>query len=302
MFAGTFLNPYGAELWSFLATTVRLDRPNINDWRPLAEADAQVILPWLLTAALTATALVRARLRLPLAHAALVLGLGAASIRVNRLDVFFTLSAVMLLGPHLQSNEPRPPRAAWTRPVVVSALVLSLAALAIGWRARSALSCVRLDGPWMPEREAGALVASDGMRGRMLTWFDWGQYVIWHSAPRVQVSLDGRRETVYSDAFVARHLQLYFNPDPPLTLLTALRPDLAWLPADLPLTRALDDAGWHRLFTGPVSVIFSRDAGEAPRAAPLAAARVLSGTMSARAGCYTARKCRRARLLTFERH
>ncbi len=29
--------------------------------------------------------------------------------------------------------------------------------------------------------------------------FDWGEYVLWHLGPRVKVSIDGRRETVYSD-------------------------------------------------------------------------------------------------------
>ena len=125
-------------------------------------------------------------------------------------------------------------------------------------RSRTALTCVRLDGPWMPEREAGALVASAGMHGRMLTWFDWGQYAIWQAGPRVLVSMDGRRETVYSDRFVARHFTLYFQPEQETGLITTLNAEMAWLPTELPLTRMLDGLGWHRVYTGPRSVIFSR--------------------------------------------
>ena len=29
--------------------------------------------------------------------------------------------------------------------------------------------------------------------------YDWGEYVLWHLGPGVKVSMDGRRETVYSD-------------------------------------------------------------------------------------------------------
>ncbi len=36
--------------------------------------------------------------------------------------------------------------------------------------------------------------------GRLAVWFDWGQYAIWHLSPRLRVSWDGRRETVYSEA------------------------------------------------------------------------------------------------------
>jgi hypothetical protein len=48
-------------------------------------------------------------------------------------------------------------------------------------------------------------------------------------------------------------------------MLDELEPDYAWLPVGIPLSAALDRAGWHRLYTGPISVIFSR---EPPRIRP----------------------------------
>jgi hypothetical protein len=125
-------------------------------------------------------------------------------------------------------------------------------------------TCVRLDGPWMPERDAAEWIDQNHLHGRLLTWFDWGQYAIWHFAPDLQVSLDGRRETVYSPDYLARHTELYFDPDAHADFLRALNPDYAWLARDLPLVAALDAQGWHRLFTGPTSVVLSR--------APVAAA------------------------------
>ena len=37
--------------------------------------------------------------------------------------------------------------------------------------------------------------------------FDWGEYVLWHLSPQIKVSIDGRRETVYSDPIYAENLR-----------------------------------------------------------------------------------------------
>ena len=142
------------------------------------------------------------------------------------------------------------------------ALVIGLALA--GWRQRGVFTCLRLDGPWMPEREAGAFILANRLEGRLLSWFDWGQYAIWHFAPRLKVSLDGRRETVYSDAFVAQHLKLYYEPDTSLAMLDELAPAYAWLPTNLPLSAALNRAGWRRIYTGPASIVFAREKSSLP--------------------------------------
>jgi hypothetical protein len=260
----TLVNPYGVGLWTFLAETVQLNRPNISDWRPLSEAGTQVIVPWALSAGLALLAIARGRRRIPLSYALIAIGLGVASVRVNRLDVFFSLSIVMLLAPYLtraprpdrrkQSREPAPK---WTLLMQAAAVALAIGLVLAGWRQREVFTCLRLDGPWMPERESGAFIAANHLEGRLLSWFDWGQYAIWHFGPQLKVSLDGRRETVYSDAFVARHLKLYYEPETAMAMLEELRPDYAWLPANLSLSAVLNRAGWHRLYTGPVSIVFS---------------------------------------------
>jgi len=264
----TLVNPYGIGLWTFMAETVRMNRPNISDWRPLSEAGSDVIIPWVLSAGLALLALARGRRRIPLSYALIAASLGIASVRVNRLDAFFTLSTVMLLAPYVpgrtapwpdRRREIRTPLPKWTWAMQAAALAVAIGLAVAGWRERDVFTCVRLDGPWMPEREAGAAIIQNRLGGRLLTWFDWGQYAIWHFAPRLKVSLDGRRETVYSDAFVARHLTLYFQPEAAKDLLADLHPDYAWLPADLPLTKALERQGWHRLYMGPRSAVLGRE-------------------------------------------
>lgn len=268
----TLVNPYGIGMWSFLRETVGLQRPNISDWRPLLESGVPVIVPWIISAALAIVALTRAWRRIPFAHIVIVVTLGITTIRVNRLDVFFMLSVVMLLGgqigaarpPTLQTQLPL-----WTRRARIITGTAIAAGIALSWSFRAQLSCIRLDGPWMPERESGAFIAQNGLQGRLLVWFDWGQYAIWHFAPLLRVSLDGRRETVYSDRYVAEHLRLYFEPDTAIELLDRLAPDYAWLPRDLPLVSVLERRRWTPIFSGPVSVVLARDSSHPTHAATL---------------------------------
>jgi hypothetical protein len=107
----------------------------------------------------------------------------------------------------------------------------------------------------MPERDAISWIRSSGTTGRLLTWFDWGQYAIWHLAPDTQVSFDGRRETVYSSDYIERHTELYFEPEKQLAFLDGLEVTRAWLAADLPLVRALEARGWTRAASGRKSVL-----------------------------------------------
>jgi hypothetical protein len=67
--------------------------------------------------------------------------------------------------------------------------------------------------------------------GRLVTFFDWGQYAIWHLGPRLKVSMDGRRETVYTDARLADHRAVVDGSARGFALLTEWAPEYVWLPA-----------------------------------------------------------------------
>ena len=62
------------------------------------------------------------------------------------------------------------------------------------------LGCIRIEPFYFPfPARAVALLKQSGIRGNMAVPFDWGEYVIWHLGPGIKVSVDGRRETVYSE-------------------------------------------------------------------------------------------------------
>ena len=277
--AATLVNPYGFEMWGFLAETVRPERPWIDDWRPLYATPA--LLPfWLPAAAAAAFGLWRGRRAIPLSHALIVVALAIASVRVSRLDAFFAIATVTLLGPSIATARSIQSRAApvprWRHHVAAAIAVTVLVAAAAG---TPAFRCVSMDGlDWLPEREAGAAMRAGALQGRMITWFGWGQYAIWHLAPDVKVSFDGRRETVYSAGFGDNHVRLYWAPEQSADFLRTLDADLAWLPRDLPLGRFLEREGWSKIFDGSRSVVLGRRRRDAlPRVAAVEGSRCFPG-------------------------
>ena len=62
------------------------------------------------------------------------------------------------------------------------------------------------------------------------THFNWGEYAIWHLGPTLKVSLDGRRETVYSDSQLDRQFGIINGTEAGITELARMRPEYVWLP------------------------------------------------------------------------
>src|SRR5205823_886354 len=127
--------------------------------------------------------------------------------------------------------------------IAALAVALALIAGAAVASARNA-SCVHMDAWMFPEADVASVVQRAGLRGRMLIWFDWGEYAIWHFAPAIAVSIDGRRETVYSDAVVQQQLRFYFVPAERQAIVQRLRPDYVWVPSHLEVAHQLVGDGW----------------------------------------------------------
>jgi hypothetical protein len=88
--------------------------------------------------------------------------------------------------------------------------------------------------------------------------------------------VDGRRETVYSAAALDR-VNVVFGAGPGWQeQLEELDPSVVWLRPDLPLASEIGRLGWHRAFTSPDAVVFTRQvvtpvsaaAGPGPRCFP----------------------------------
>jgi hypothetical protein len=265
--AATLVNPYGVGLWTFLRDTVGLSRPGIADWAPLFELPVLVIVPVAAMAATALVALAKARRGVDPAYVLIVVALGVLTVRVGRIDAFFGLAVIMLLGPYLgraRAAAWHVPASAgpalWRRPVAIA--IAAVAVLALGGVAGAKVTCMEVIGE--PEPETVAFLQRHAPAARVLTYFDWGEYAIWHLGPRLKVSMDGRRETVYSDALFQAHARLYRDEPGATALVARLHPDLIWLPVGLPVVRRLERAGWTPVFRGSISVILDHHPGAAP--------------------------------------
>ena len=268
--AATLVNPYGTGLWSFLRETVGLSRTGIADWQPLLDLPAVAIAPSAIMAVVAVLALAKARRAADPAYVLIVLALVVGALRISRIDAFFGIAVIMLLGPYLGrvraagSTEVTAAGRALARwPVALGAagaLAIALAAASV-----STASCIRVDGE--PEAESVAYLKRHAPESKVLTYFDWGEYAIWHLAPGLRISMDGRRETVYSDELFQQHLRLYEDKPGATALVGRLRPDLVWLPAELDVVKRLEREGWSPVFRGPTSVILDqRSPGAVQRA------------------------------------
>jgi hypothetical protein len=254
----TLLNPYGTEMWRFLAGTVRVERPMIADWQPISSLPPAFAALWLVPVAVTVLAMLRARGRMDWARLGLVTLLGLAAFRVSRLDAFFALAAVMLLGP-LLARAPAADAPASSSAAGGPRWRLGLAAVSLAVLGAGAWLLPRISIPdGSPEPEAARYVKEHRLEGNMLTWFDWGEYAIWHFSPAIRVSIDGRRETTYTSEVTAAHLRFYAGTTGTVDYPDRIGADYIWLPRDLPVVPALRSRGWLAAFEGPVSVLLTR--------------------------------------------
>lgn len=216
----TFLNPYGMELLKFLLQTAAVARPEITEWQPLVIISKYgITYITILTIALAGLFYSR-RNRNP-ALIALFACASLLPLMAYRHGSLFALVVAFVAGEHIgdawdrlssgrrssgdvsEIGRPRP----WLTGLSVSVgIVLAILAL-------PHFDCIRLDpqsGARYPAR-AVALIKQSGVSGNLAIYFDWGEYALWHLSPRIKVSVDGRRETVFSPEIYLKNWQFYLG-------------------------------------------------------------------------------------------
>jgi hypothetical protein len=261
----TLVNPYGWGLWQFLWTTVGVGRADIEEWAPITTIRPGVLALWLTAVLLAVWTAVKFRRASRWNDSIVVAALGLLSWRVSRLDAFFALSVVMLLQPRLlrglgAAAATTSPRRRLLRAAALP-LFVAVATPVVFAGMRRPLSCIEMDRlAWLPESGAVEFARANQLQGRMMTFFDWGEYAIWHLSPGIKVSIDGRRETAYSQAQIDRHLRIYSDvaTDAEIQEVAA---DYVWFPRNLQVVERFARYGWRPVYTGRVSVILARRTG-----------------------------------------
>ncbi len=255
--AATLLNPYGVGLWHFLADTVRVERPLIGDWQPLYTLPALFWTSYLAALAIFAIA-ARSSTQDQWVRVAMAASLGLMAIRVSRLDAFFALASVFLAAAVLPKSEVVPERSRHASGSPVLAVVLACCLVIVGYLGVARVVSVPVAENMVPDSNVATYVRDAKLKGHVLTWFNWGEYSIWHFGPELKVSMDGRRETVYSAEVVAAHLDFYFGASDTWRYAEAINADYVWIPKHLAVARELQLNGWYRLCEGHVSILLSK--------------------------------------------
>jgi hypothetical protein len=225
----TLINPYGWGLWRFLLATVRVGR-DISEWRPLWEgADVHFGALWPVTIGVLAVSVIYRWRRLSWATALPVAWLALNGLLVARLAALFNEISIFALAP-LWASSFLPATEAHEPPMRTYAFV-DITIVAAVWltSAVGTSRCLPITAVWAPDLAAAGAITASSLEGRMITPFNWGEYSIWQWGPRLKVSMDGRRETIYSDATLALQAAVANGKPEGFAYLAHVRPEYVWL-------------------------------------------------------------------------
>jgi hypothetical protein len=247
-------NPFGVALWRFFAATLVVRRPEIAEWQHVSPTDLGDLLGVVALAAMAALVVRSGERRDPvqLILAALLCG---AALSARRHLALALVATAIVAAPHaaaVLSGVAAPGR---TRAPAVAALTAA-ALLATAGLTRA--GCVVVEPGTVPYAAVEYLKRA-GVDGRLAVLFDWGSYAIWHLSPRVHVSIDGRREAVYSPAQLAEHATFLYGSPGWRAPLDRDRVDVALVSPRFAVYRRLGaEPDWRRAFDDGTAAVFVR--------------------------------------------
>ena len=101
--------------------------------------------------------------------------------------------------------------------------------------------------------------ALKGRTGRLANEFNWGQYALWHLGPELRVSIDGRRETIYTDRTIALQNAVARGEAEGVRWLKETQPEYLWFGASRhALKTAALNSGYRVDVDGPAGFLAVR--------------------------------------------
>ncbi len=269
--AATLVNPYGLGLWRAVAWALLAPykRVAIQEWQPMLFAMAQqwheahsgvflyLAVIVLVVGLAVAFAMTPRGGDLPLVVVAAVMAVGAwLSVR-NMALVAVAASGPLarhlkLIGERRRAGAPAP----LTRPIN-------------GWLMLALCLFLIIEGGLLSNRlaagqpyPAGALdfMSRHGLAGNVLSEWGWGDYLIWHAAPRDKVFVDGRDDTVYPISITRDYLRFRFDLPGADRVLDAYLHHFVLISADATPARRLMQrrTDWKLLYSDKISLLYGR--------------------------------------------
>jgi hypothetical protein len=224
--AATLVTPYGLDNWRAVSHTLNnsMTRELVMEWEPLlvvmriSTHSARSV--WLLYLAIlglmgalvVAFALTPRGGDLPMVTiAALMIVAAFTSVRNMALAVIAVSGPLtrhaMLVAARWRGNAPAPP--AIPRQSRGNQIVMALIAVAV--LVETGLFSPRLTEGIRYPTGAVAFMHARGLKGNILCDFNWGEYLIFHSAPDSKVFMDSRYDLVYPSKVIRDYVDFYFG-------------------------------------------------------------------------------------------
>lgn len=267
--AALLLNPYSLRLPLFLVRTATGPRPDIIGWHHLA-IQSRLGAMWLAYLLVAMWTLWRSPRRPRPAILVLLFVLTLLPLTATRHLPLYGLAVPILLAGDLgairiQASGGRQgvaQRELTGAPALALGLLAGALGLAAAARSAHDFRCISL-GPktriGYPTRAIG-LLRESGVTGHLAVHFEWGEYAIWHLAPRLRVGMDGRRETVYPDSVYDAYLHFRNGTGDWEHYLDMGPADLALVPRGKPAYNLLSmDSHWTRVYGDSLAAVFGRN-------------------------------------------
>ena len=272
----TLITPYGIDAWYAVGHALAnpVTRIAVADWQPLYAA---MILSWgtspaglvyfaSMLAMLSGLAYCAARTPrqgdLPLLAVAALMAVAAFLSARN--IALFVIAAAGPLARHLSAIRSRgssqntggPPDTAGERASIGPGVGF---AVAIALAAYTGLFSNRLVGSTPFPAGAVAFMQQHGLGGNLLGDFNWGEYLIWHNAPRSRVFIDGRYDTVYPKRILEIFFAFNYGQPGAEIAITRFPTDYVLIAPDIGARKFMDSRkDWRLLYSDAWSRLYAR--------------------------------------------
>jgi hypothetical protein len=174
----------------------------------------------------------------------------------------FALALLVFVGEHIEdawsrvytdrSNQLNRPRS-----MVILSIIASIVLLILSFINFRQIRNPNEPVSFLPDN-AVALLKMSKVTGNLAVDFNWGESVIWHLAPGIKVSMDGRRETVYPDLIYQDYLNFKYGMNDWDALLDTYDTDMALVRVRQPTHNLMKlKSGWELIYEDSTSALFA---------------------------------------------
>lgn len=282
----TLVTPYGFDNWYAVMHTLRnpITRSLVVEWQPLLRVMSRnahsghsglalyLVVLGVMTAFALTVALTPRRRDLPLVAIALVMTAAAfvsvrnmalAIIAINEpLTDHAALVAERMRSPRTTNAGSRGRGTSW----LANEVVLTLIAIAL--MARTGLFSERLPEGIPYPGGAVAFMKDHGLHGNLLGDFNWGEYLIFHTAPESKVFIDSRYDLVYPQKVIQDYANFYSGLPVANMVIDSYPHDFVLIPPDCAVYRVMTArTDWKLVYQDQSAALFAR-AGSAAASLP----------------------------------